>query len=78
MERNRTPAQKHAESHSTTTTKIMARHDKSARIDAAVAAIQRGEFTDYTNAAKKYECSHTADSRHVWGLTKSQKEANSF
>jgi hypothetical protein len=51
---------------------------KSSRIDAAVAAIQRGEFADYSNAAVHYKCSHTAVSRRVRGLTKLKKEANSF
>jgi hypothetical protein len=40
--------------HPTTTTKSWARIDKSARIDAAVIAIKRGEFTDFVNTAKKY------------------------
>jgi hypothetical protein len=51
---------------------------KSTRIDAAVTAIQRGEFSDYANAAKKYGCSRTAVSRRVRGLTKTKREANSF
>ena len=51
---------------------------KSERVDAAVAAIQRGEFIDYSNAALKFKCSRTAVSRRVRGLTKSKKEANSF
>ncbi len=51
---------------------------KSKAVDAVVAAIQRGEFTDYSNAAKHFECSHSAVSRRVRGLTKTKKEANSF
>ena len=51
---------------------------KSRAIDAAVAAIQRGDFADYANAAKEYKCSRTAVSRRVRGLTKTKKEANSF
>ena len=51
---------------------------KSERVDTAVAAIQRGEFIDYSNAALKFKCSRIAVSRRVWGLTKSKKEANSF
>jgi hypothetical protein len=52
--------------------------DKSARIDEAVAAIQRGEFSDYTNAARKYGCDRSSLSRRIRGLTKSKKDANSF
>jgi hypothetical protein len=51
---------------------------KSSRIDAAVAAIQRGEFSDYSSVAKKYKCSRIAISRRVCGLTKTKREANSF
>ncbi len=51
---------------------------KSKAVDSAVAAIQRGECTDYSDAAKKYKCSRTAVSRRVRGLTKTKQEANSF
>ena len=51
---------------------------KSKAVDSAVAAIQRGEFTDYANAARKYGCLRTAVSRRVRGLTKTKREANSF
>ena len=51
---------------------------KSKAVDSAVAAIQRGEFTDYANAARKYGCSRTAVSRRVRSLTKTKREANSF
>ena len=51
---------------------------KSARIDAAVEAIRRGEFIRYSNAAAKYGCDRSALGRHICGLTKSKKEANSF
>ena len=51
---------------------------KSKAVDSAVAAIQRGEFTDYANVARKYGCSRTAVSRRVRGLTKTKQEANSF
>ena len=56
----------------------MARGDKSAAIDAAVAAIKRGEFTNYAKAAAEYKCDRGAVSRRVRGLTKSRREANSF
>ncbi len=56
----------------------MARADKSARIDAAVAAIKRGEFTNYSKAAEKYECDRTSLSKRIHGVTKTKKEANSF
>ena len=51
---------------------------KSARINDAIAAIQRGEFSDYANIARKYKCDRSAISRRIRGLTKSKKEANSF
>jgi hypothetical protein len=51
---------------------------KSLRIDKAVAAIQRGEFSHYANAAEYYECDRGALSRRMRGLTKSKKLANSF
>jgi hypothetical protein len=51
---------------------------KSSRIDAAVAAIQRGELSDYSSAAKKYKCSRIAISRRVYSLIKTKREANSF
>ena len=56
----------------------MATTTKSDRIDAAVSAIQRGEYTDYSTAAKAYGASRTAVSRRVRGLTTSRREANSF
>jgi Tc5 transposase DNA-binding domain len=56
----------------------MARIDKSARITKAVDTIQRGEFTDYAKVAKFYECSRSAISRRVRGLTKTRQQANSF
>jgi hypothetical protein len=56
----------------------MARIDKSARITKAIGAIQRGEFTDYSKAAKYYECSRSAVSRCIRGLTKTRQQANSF
>jgi transposase len=51
---------------------------KTLRIDKAVAAIQRGEFVHYENAANHYGCSRSAVSRRIRGLTKSKKDANSF
>ena len=53
-------------------------YTKSIRVDKAVAAIQRGEFIHFNNAADYYECSRTAVSRRIRGLTKSKKQANSF
>jgi hypothetical protein len=47
-------------------------------IDQAVAAIQRGEFIHYANAARKFKCDSSAVSRRIRGLTKTKKEANSF
>jgi hypothetical protein len=53
-------------------------YTKSIRIDKAVAAIQRGEFIHFNNAADHYKCSRSAISRRMRGLTKSKKQANSF
>jgi hypothetical protein len=53
-------------------------YTKSIRIDKAVAAIQRGEFIHFNNAADHYKCSRNAVSQRMRGLTKSKKEANSF
>ena len=52
--------------------------DKSARIDAAVTAFQRGEFADYQSAADSTGASRSGVSRRIRGLTKSRREANSF
>jgi hypothetical protein len=54
------------------------RYSKSERIDAAVAAIQRGEFVHYANAAAKYGCDRSALGRRIRRLTKSKKDANLF
>jgi transposase len=54
------------------------KYANSKRVDAAVAAIQRGEFTVYADAAREYECDRGAVSRRIRGLTKSRKEALSF
>jgi hypothetical protein len=53
-------------------------YTKSIRVDKAVAAIQRGEFIHFNNAADYYGCSRRAVSRRIRGLTKSKKQANSF
>lgn len=50
---------------------------KSGRIDAAVAALERGEFKDYSGAAKHYGVSRSAVSRCVRGLTTSTRVAHS-
>jgi hypothetical protein len=50
----------------------------SKRVDAAVATIRRGEFSDYSNVAVEYECDRSAVSRRIRGLTKSRKAATSF
>jgi uncharacterized protein YoaH (UPF0181 family) len=53
-------------------------YTKTLRIDKAVAAIQRGEFIHYANAAKKYGYSRSAVSRRIRALTKSKKDTISF
>ena len=69
------PGLKHASHHHH---KMCDKYVKSKRIDAAVAAIRRGEFSDYAKAAKEYKCNRGAVSRQIRGLTKSKKEADSF
>jgi hypothetical protein len=56
----------------------MARTDKSARITAAIAAIQSGEINDYFKAAAKHNVDCTAISMMIRGPTKSRKDADSF
>ena len=56
----------------------MGRADKSAQVTKAVLTIHSGEFKDYSNAAKKFHCSHTAVMRRIKGQTKTRQEANSF
>jgi hypothetical protein len=56
----------------------MARADKSAKVTAAVAAIQRGEYTDYSKAARAFKCDRTSISKRIRLLTRSRKEADSF
>jgi hypothetical protein len=56
----------------------MGRVNKSALVDKAVSAIQRGEFRDYSAAAAHFGCHRTAVSRRIRGLTKTRKDANSF
>jgi hypothetical protein len=58
--------------------KMRDKYAKSKAIDEAVAAIKRGEFVHYSDAAKKYKCDRSALSRRVRGLTKTKKDADSF
>jgi hypothetical protein len=45
----------------------MGRVDKSALVTKAVLVIYWGEFKDYSNAAKKFYCSHMAVMRRIKG-----------
>jgi hypothetical protein len=56
----------------------MARADKSARIAAAIAAIQSGEIKDYSKAAAKFNVDRMMISKQIRGLTKLRKDADSF
>ena len=40
--------------------------------------IQRGEFTDYSKAAKYFKCDRTAVSKRIRGLIKTRKEVTYF
>ena len=75
---NRDPAPNLTFSNFTTTTKIMARADKSALISKAVAAFRAGEFADYSKAATHFGVDRTSVSKRVRGLTKTRQEANLF
>jgi hypothetical protein len=48
----------------------MGRADKSAQVTKAVLAIRSGEFTDYSNAAKKFYYSYMAIIRWIKDHTK--------
>jgi MFS-type transporter involved in bile tolerance (Atg22 family) len=50
----------------------MGRADKLALVSQAVLAICLGEFKDYSNAAKKFYCSHMAVMRRIKGLIKTR------
>jgi hypothetical protein len=56
----------------------MARGDKSALINKAVAAIRAGDFADYSKAAARFGVDRTSVSKRVRGLTKPRQEANSL
>ena len=56
----------------------MARADKSARIAAAVAAIERGEITDYSAVALQFKVDRMTISKRIRGLIRSQKDATAF
>jgi len=56
----------------------MTRADKSARINATVAAIKREEFTDYSKAARVFECDRTSISKRIRLLTRSDQDASSL
>jgi hypothetical protein len=47
-------------------------------INKAVAVIQKGEFTYYTNIARKFKYNYSTISRQIRSLIKSKKEANLF
>ena len=51
---------------------------KSSRINKAVATIQRGEFTYYTNIAREFKYNRSTVFRQIRGLMKLKKEANLF
>ena len=59
-------------------TSNIARVDRSALVNAAVTAFQRGEFTDYTKAAKNFKYNYTSVSKTIRGLTKTWKEVTYF
>jgi len=54
------------------------KYAKSKAVDEAVAAIKRGEFIYYSDAANKYKCDCSALFKRIRGLTKTKKDADSF
>jgi len=56
----------------------MGRADKSAQVTKAVLEVRSGEFKGYSNAAKKFHCSHTAVMRRIKNQIKTRQEANFF
>jgi hypothetical protein len=56
----------------------MAKEDKSALINKAVAAIHASEFADYSKTAAQFRGDRTSVSKHIRGLTKPRQEANSL
>ena len=56
----------------------MARADTSARINAAVDAIRRGEFSSYSATADFHDVDRTAVSHRIRGLTKTRRDATAF
>jgi hypothetical protein len=54
----------------------MAKTDLSARIAAAIHAIESGECADYTEAALKFEVDRTTISKRIRGITQSREDAN--
>jgi hypothetical protein len=56
----------------------MARRDKSALINKAVAAIRASEFADYSKAAAKFGVDRTSVLKHIRDLIKPRQEANSL
>lgn len=56
----------------------MGRVDKSAQVTKAVLAICSGEFTDYSNTAKKFHCSRIAVMRRITVQTKTRQDTHSF
>ena len=59
-------------------TSNIARPDKSALVNAAVAVFQREEFTDYTKVTKYFKCDCISVSKRIRGLTKTRKEVTYF
>jgi hypothetical protein len=56
----------------------MARADKSARVTAAVKAIRKRDFSDYSKAIAYYNYSPTIVSRRIHSKTYSRKKVDSF
>jgi hypothetical protein len=56
----------------------MARADKSAFINKAVAVIRASEFVDYSKAAARFRVDHTSVLKRIRDLIKLRQEANSL
>jgi hypothetical protein len=56
----------------------MAKEDKSALLNKAVAVIRAGKFADYSKTASRFGVDYTSVSKRVRGLIKPRQEANFF
>jgi hypothetical protein len=74
----RSPSPKHAKKHPYHQDKTWDKFIESYYINDAIAAIRRGEFSNYANVAREYKCNRGALFRRIRSLAKSKKNTNSY